>query len=197
MYCLGIVPPTIALTNSKPSPRAVGAHPQVGDGELPVAAGLLLDLALGLGRADDRLAVGHADVLGVDVDAELARQPLERDGQVGVAAAAQHGLVGLLVALDDAGPGPRPAAAAGRPSLSSSACVTGISASAEHRRGRASGGGTRTGASFGAERVAGRACGQLGDRGDVAGDDPVAVQVLLAAQEEQAVQALLGAGRRC
>ena len=79
----------------------LGADPEVGDGVLAVTAGLLLDLALGLGRADDRLPVRHPDVLGLDVDAELAGQPLQRHRQVGVAGAAQHGLAGLLVALDD------------------------------------------------------------------------------------------------
>ena len=73
----------------------------MGDGVLAVAARLLLDLALGLGRAADRLAVRHADVLGLDVDAELAGQALEGDGEVGVAGAAEHGLAGLLVALDE------------------------------------------------------------------------------------------------
>ena len=51
--------------------------------------------------AGDRLPVGHPDVFGVDVDAELAGQPLERDGQVGLADAAEQRLAGLLVALDD------------------------------------------------------------------------------------------------
>ena len=90
-----------------PSPRAHRADAQVGDGVLAVAAGLLLDLALGLGRADDRLPVRHADVLGLDVDAELAGEPLEGHGDVGVAAAAQHGLAGLLVAVDGEARDPR------------------------------------------------------------------------------------------
>ena len=70
------------------------------DRELAVTAGLLLELALGLGRAGDRLAVRDAHVFGVDLDAELARQLLERDRQVRLAHAAQHGLVRLGVALD-------------------------------------------------------------------------------------------------
>ena len=35
------------------------------------------------------------------MDAELARQPFDRDGDVGVADAAEHGLVGLVEAVDD------------------------------------------------------------------------------------------------
>ena len=40
--------------------------------ELPVPAGLLLVLALGLGLVGDRLAVRDLHVLGLDLDAELA-----------------------------------------------------------------------------------------------------------------------------
>ena len=75
------------------------ADAQVGDRVLPVAAGLLLDLALGVAGADDRLAVRHRDVFGLDVHAELARQSLEGDGEVGVAGTAEHRLVGV-VAVD-------------------------------------------------------------------------------------------------
>ena len=43
---------------------------------------------------------GDAHVGRVDVHAELAGQALERDGDVRVADAAQHRLLGLLDALD-------------------------------------------------------------------------------------------------
>ena len=57
MNCFGIAPPTILSTNSKPAPRSSGSTRRTRDAELAVAAGLLLVLALGLGRAGDRLAV--------------------------------------------------------------------------------------------------------------------------------------------
>ena len=75
------------------------ADPQVGDGVLAVAAGLLLDLALGIAGADHGLAIRHTNIFGLDTHTELARQSLERDRKVRVAGAAEHGLVGV-VAVD-------------------------------------------------------------------------------------------------
>ena len=46
----GMAPPTILSTNSKPPPRSQRLDPEEGHAELAVAAGLLLVLALGLGR---------------------------------------------------------------------------------------------------------------------------------------------------
>src|SRR4029078_8460268 len=69
------------------------------DRELAVATGLLLDLAFGLGGAGDRLAVGHAHVLGLDLDAELARELLDRDRHVRLAHAAHQRLGRPGVAL--------------------------------------------------------------------------------------------------
>ena len=112
--CWGSSPPTIEFDELGAVAPGHRADAEVGDGVLAVAAGLLLDLALGLGRPGDRLPVRHPDVLGLDVDAELAGQPLEGDGDVGVADAAQHGLAGLLVAVDERAPGPRSRAAAAR-----------------------------------------------------------------------------------
>ncbi len=101
MYCRGIAPPTIESTNSKPSPRLerarrAGWRPRTGRGRR--ICFLTLPSASAWPAIVSRY--GHPHVLGLDVDAELAGQPLERDGEVGVADAAQHGLVGLLVALD-------------------------------------------------------------------------------------------------
>ena len=75
---------------------------------------LLLELAFGLGLAVDRLAVRDAHVFGVDLDAELARELLERDRQVRLAHAAQHGLVRLGVAVDAQDRGLLPGAGAAR-----------------------------------------------------------------------------------
>ena len=96
----GIAPPTIWSTNSKPAPAVERLHPHERDAELAVPAGLLLVLALGLGRAGDRLAVRDLHVLGLDLDAELAVQPLERDAEVRLAHAPQQRLVRLGVALE-------------------------------------------------------------------------------------------------
>ena len=71
---------------------------------------------------------GHAHVLGLHVDAELAGQALERHREVGVAGAAQHGLAGLLVALHDQAGILREQALQRADSLSSSDWVSGLSA---------------------------------------------------------------------
>ena len=68
----GMAPPTILSTNSKPAPRSSGSTRRQATPNWPWPPRLLLVLALGLGLAGDRLAVGDPDVLGVDVDAELA-----------------------------------------------------------------------------------------------------------------------------
>ena len=75
-------------------------EPQMADAELPVSAGLLLVLALGLGRHGDGLAVGDAQLLALDVHVALAVEPFEGDGEMHFAADAQNGLVGFVVPLD-------------------------------------------------------------------------------------------------
>ena len=65
-----------------------------------MSAALLLELAFGFGLPRDRLAVRDLHVFGLDLDAELARELLERDRQVRLTHAAQQGLVRLRVALD-------------------------------------------------------------------------------------------------
>src|SRR5437773_1476617 len=64
---------------------------------LAVAAGLLLVLPLGVGLACDGLAVWHPELLGVDLHAELAGQPLGDDGQVRFTHARQQRLPRLVV----------------------------------------------------------------------------------------------------
>ncbi len=71
---------------------------QMADPELPVAARLLLVLPFGVGRPRDRLPVRDAQLLAFDVHIALATQPLERHGQVHLAADAEDGLMRLVVA---------------------------------------------------------------------------------------------------
>ncbi len=74
--------------------------PQPRHRELTVPAALLLQPALGLGGAADRLPVRDVHFVGLDLDTELAGELLGRDRQVGLAHAAQHRLMRLRVALD-------------------------------------------------------------------------------------------------
>ena len=65
------------------------ADPQLHDRELAVPAGLLLELALRLRGSRDRLAVGDGRGPGRHVHPENAREPLDGDGDVGLAESAQ------------------------------------------------------------------------------------------------------------
>ena len=96
----GIAPPTTASANSKPAPRSRGSSRSHATPNWPWPPRLLLVLALGFGHLRDRLAVRDAHVFGVDRDAELPRQLLERDRHVGLAHAPEQRLVGLRVALE-------------------------------------------------------------------------------------------------
>ena len=171
-----------------------GADPQLRDGVLPVPARLLLDLALDVGRSRDRLPERDPDRLGLDVHAELSREPFERDGDVRVADPAQHGLCVLPRPLDDE----RRVLAAKSLQRTRELVVVGLGTGLEGERvGR--------GPRDRADDVHGggppRECRprwarrELRDRGDVAGDDAVDRQVVLAAQVEQPVQAFLRLGR--
>ncbi|CAB4879239.1 unannotated protein [freshwater metagenome] len=75
-------------------------HTEIRHCELAVATGLLLDPTNGLGRSDNGLAVRHANGGGIDVDAELAGQALDRHRHMRVAHATQHGLTRLLHPFD-------------------------------------------------------------------------------------------------
>ena len=79
----GIAPPTMASDELEARTPLKRLHTQIGDAELPVTAGLLLVLALGLGRAGDRLPVRDPERLGLDLDAELAEQLLARRSEGG------------------------------------------------------------------------------------------------------------------
>ncbi len=81
------------------SPRQ-GLEPQMADAELAVAAGLLLVLALRVRRHGDRLAVGDAQLLALDVHVALALQALEGDREMHLTADTENGLVGLVVSHD-------------------------------------------------------------------------------------------------
>ena len=100
MYWRGIAPADHLVAEREPLAAGERLEPQVADAELPVAAGLLLVLALGLGRPRDGLAIGDAQLLPLDVDVALAIEPFEGHGQVHLAAHAEDGLVRLVVSGD-------------------------------------------------------------------------------------------------
>ena len=79
----------------------VGLDLQIDVPELSAAAGLAHVAALGLGRAGDRLAVGHLRDAGVHLGFEFAHEAVEDHLQVQFAHARQDGLAGLGVGLDD------------------------------------------------------------------------------------------------
>ena len=68
--------------------------------ELPAPAGLLLVAALGARLLADRLEVGHARRVEVDLDAEAALQPVDRDLDVHLRHARDELLAGLRVAAE-------------------------------------------------------------------------------------------------
>ena len=63
---LGMAPPKISSTNSNPAPRGSGSNRTRQTAELPVAAGLLLVLAFGVGLAANGLAVRHLGRMQLD-----------------------------------------------------------------------------------------------------------------------------------
>ena len=100
MNSLGIAPPLILLTKSKPSPGA-GSSVDHDVAVLAAAAGLADEAAHDLlDAAVDRLAVGDLRPADVRVDAELAQQPVDDHLEVELAHPVDQGLAGLLVGLD-------------------------------------------------------------------------------------------------
>ncbi len=69
-------------------------------GELAAAAGLLLVAGVGLGRLADRLLVGHARRVQLDLGAEAALHPLDDHLDVDLGEAGDDLLAGLRVAVD-------------------------------------------------------------------------------------------------
>ncbi len=96
----GITPPLILLTNSKPSPCAQRLDLDVAVAELAAAAGLLLVAALRLGRALDRLPVGHARRLQVHLGAEAVLHAVDDHLDVDLREAGDDLLAGLRVAVE-------------------------------------------------------------------------------------------------
>ena len=167
---------------------------QVDDGELTMAAALLLQLPFGGRRPVDGFPVGHAHVGGVDVDAELACHALERHGDMGFAEAAEHGLPSLLDTLH-----PQRRVFRLQPTERVAHFVVvglgvGHDGNAVLGRGPARADHLHRGA-LGGKRVAGVGVAQLGHRCDVAGGDLGGGQLLLAAKHEQGVQAFLATVR--
>ena len=118
----------------------------------------------------DRLAVRDLDLFGLDLDAELAAELLEGDGQVGLAHAAEQRLFGLVVALhaqgrvlfEEAAQGVGQLVFVGLASLA-------MMAIASTGSGRLDCGAVVTGLFFGASVSPGRGVVQLGHGADVAG----------------------------
>ena len=163
---------------------------QPGHRELAVTARLLLHLAFGLGRPRNRLPVRDLDVVGVDLDAELARQLLERDRHVRLAHAAQDGLVRLRVALD---PQHRvfvlePVERVGE--LVLVALRLRLDGHGEQRLGRRDGLDVEPGA-LGDEEITRSGVAQLRDRADVARRNLAHVVLFLAAHGEELMEALV------
>ena len=127
----------------------------------------------------------------VDGHPELPGQALEGDGEVQVALTAELGLVDLVVAadhqrgvvLDEPVQGGGQLVLVGGVDGRDRHPVDGVG----HRRGRHGDRGALRGEGVAGDRVA-----QLGDGGDVAGGDLGHLDVLLAAQGEEAVEALVG-----
>ena len=69
--------------------------------ELAAAAGLLLVAALGARLLADRLEVRHARLAQLDLDAEAALEPVDRDLDVHLRQAREELLAGLRVAAQD------------------------------------------------------------------------------------------------
>ena len=138
------------------------------DAELAVTTGLLLVPTFGLGVGGDRLAVRDLHVFGLDLDAELALEPLERDPEVRLAHAPQQRLVGLAVALE-----PQRGVFVEQPvqrvrELVLVALRLGADRGGEHRLRSFERRHVEVGAAR-AEDVTGGGVVELGDRGDVAG----------------------------
>ena len=103
MYCLGMAPPTTWSTNWKPSPRSSGSMRIDATPNWPWPPLCFLYLPSASACVRDALAVGDEHLLGGHLDAELARQPLGGDRQMGLARAPQDGLVRLVDPLDEEG----------------------------------------------------------------------------------------------
>ena len=97
MYSLGIAPPLILLTKSKPSPGA-GSSVDHDVAELAATTGLADEAADDLlGPVANRLAVGNLRAADVGVDAELAHEAVDDDLEVKLAHAGDQRLARLLV----------------------------------------------------------------------------------------------------
>ena len=162
--------------------------------ELPVAAGLLLVRVLCLALRADCLAVGHAWRVHLQLDTELAFDPLQVDLDVRVAEAGEDHLAGVGVTfeaqarvfLDDA--------------VEGAAHLVEVGLGLWRNCGAGRGAGERDRleldvAALGAERVAGLRLGQLGDSADIAGDDPWHLVLGLAGDVVNGADALVNAFR--
>ena len=103
MYWRGMAPPTTSSWKAKPSPRGSGSSRRWQMPNWPWPPDCFLCLPSAWAGMRDGLAVGDAQLFALDMDIALAVQPFQRDGQVHLAADAEDGLVGLVVAGDRQG----------------------------------------------------------------------------------------------
>ena len=159
-----------------------------------MAAALLLQLALGGGLAADRFPEGDTQVGGVDVDPELARHALDRHADMGVAEAAQNGLSCLFHSVDPQRRILRLKLGEGIAELV--VVALGVGHDGHSELGRAAGRRydlhRRT---LRRQRIGGVGVGQLRHRGDVSRHHLGYAGLLLAAEQEQAVQPFFRACR--
>ena len=164
-------------------------------GELPVAAGLLLVAAVGLGLLRDRLAVGDLRRMEDDLDAVALLQARHRDLDVELRRPGEVELLGLLVALEVERGVLLDQLVEGGRDLVLVALGLRLDGVRDRRLGNRQGGQDDR-VVLGRERVAGERVLELGDRDDVArvrlGDG----DVLLALRQEEPREALGGALRR-
>ena len=149
-------------------------------------------LALGLRGALDRLAIGHARRLELDLDAEAPLHALDRDLDVHLAHAADDHLAGLVVVVHLEHRVLFAEAAQGRDDLVLLALALGGDGEAHERRGEVDGR-EADDLGVGAQRVARHDVLELGDGADVAGDEAVGGLALLAHRLEHLAEALLQA----
>ena len=95
---LGIAPPKMSSTNSMPVPRGRRLQIDAADAELPVAAGLFLVFAFGVGFAANRFAIGNLGRLERQVHVIALMQLGDDDFDVLLARAGEQEFLGLRIA---------------------------------------------------------------------------------------------------
>ncbi len=100
MKLAGITPPLIAFDELEPGAGLGRLDLDVAVGELAAAAGLLLVAGVRLGGLADRLQVGHARRVQLDLGAEAPLHPVDDHLDVDLGQPGDDLLAGLRVAVD-------------------------------------------------------------------------------------------------